>query len=209
LVFLGAGGTGLGSLSVPEGSSMRAGATSPVTGALLGLLLERPGYGYELAQRMNERMGPAWRLTPSSIYPVLERLESEQLVRRTVKEMSGRQRQRERVMYHATDAAVEAFEQWLARPARKEPVRTELLAKIAVARPEDAERLLRSLDEYERECLELLASADGDRPNSPGEGSWGSLLSELIHGAAAEHVRAELEWIAFARSRIAAFAPKS
>ncbi|HEY6781031.1 MAG TPA: PadR family transcriptional regulator, partial [Thermoleophilaceae bacterium] len=75
---------------------------------------------------MNERLGPAWRLTPSSIYPVLERLESEQLVRRTVKEMAGRQRQRERVMYHPTAAAAEAFERWLDRPARKEPVRTEL-----------------------------------------------------------------------------------
>jgi DNA-binding PadR family transcriptional regulator len=188
---------------------MRAGATSPVTGALLGLLLERSGYGYELAQRMNERMGPAWRLTPSSIYPVLERLESEQLVRRTVKEMSGRQRQRERVMYHATDAAADAFEQWIARPARKEPVRTELLAKIAVARPEDASSLLKSLDEYERDCLELLESANGDRPDTAGEQSWGALLTELIQGAAAEHLRAELEWIRFARSRIAEFQPEA
>jgi DNA-binding PadR family transcriptional regulator len=185
---------------------MRAGATSPVTGVLLGLLLERPGYGYELAQRMNERMGPAWKLTTSSIYPVLERLESERLVSRTVKEMSGRQRQRERVMYHATEGAEQAFEQWLARPARKEPVRTELLAKIAVARPVDVPRLLAALDEYEHDCLTLLeTAADGGAPEQPGEGPWPALLAELIRGATGEHLRAELGWIAFARKRLAEF----
>lgn len=193
---------------------MRAGATSPVTGALLGLLLERPGYGYELAQRMNERMGPAWRLTPSSIYPVLERLEAEQLVTRAVKEMTGRQRQRERVMYHATAAAEEAFEHWLSRPARKEPVRIELLARIAVARPQDAPRLLAALDEYERDCHELLeTSSDADAGTASSsvddEQSWGDLLTEVVHGAIGEHLRAELDWIRFARERIVAFAAKA
>ncbi len=184
---------------------MRAGASSPVTGVLLGLLLERPGYGYELAQRMNERMGPAWKLTTSSIYPVLERLENEQLVSRTVKDMPGRQRQRERVMYHATAAAETAFVQWLARPARKEPVRTELLAKIAVARPVDAPRLLEALDEYERDCLSLLETAADGEPPLNGESPWLALLAELIQGATGEHLRAELEWIRFARTRIESF----
>jgi DNA-binding PadR family transcriptional regulator len=187
---------------------MRRGASSPVTGALLGLLLERPGYGYELAQRLNERMGPSWKLTPSSIYPVLERLEAEQLVRRTVKDMPGRQRQRERVMFHATDAATEAFEEWLARPARKEPIRTELLAKIAVARPEDAKRLLESLDEYERECRAFLKGADeqhdGDS-EAAGRRPWSAMLSEVIETAADQQLRAELEWVEFARRRIGDF----
>lgn len=187
---------------------MRRGASSPVTGALLGLLLERPGYGYELAQRLNERMGPSWKLTPSSIYSVLERLEADQLVRRTVKDMPGRQRQRERIMFHATDAAAEAFEEWLARPARKEPIRTELLAKIAVARPGDAARLLESLDEYERECRVFLKGADEQRvidAEGPGRRPWNALLSEVIETAADQQLRAELEWVEFARRRIGGF----
>lgn len=186
---------------------MRRGASSPVTGALLGLLLERPGYGYELAQRLNERMGPSWKLTPSSIYSVLERLESEQLVSRTVKDMPGRQRQRERVMFHATDAAAAAFEQWLARPARKEPIRTELLAKIAVARPEDAARLLELLDEYERECRAFLTSGDesGEDAGATGRRPWTAMLASVIEAAADQQLRAELEWVEFARGRIRDF----
>jgi DNA-binding PadR family transcriptional regulator len=186
---------------------MRRGASSPVTGALLGLLLERPGYGYELAQRLNERMGPTWKLTPSSIYPVLERLEADDLVRRTVKDMPGRQRQRERVMYHATDAATGAFEEWLARPARKEPIRTELLARIAVARPQDAPRLLQSLDEYERGCLELMPAEDRRQGDGDGTGrrAWNGMLAELIESAASGQLRAELDWIEYARRRIRDF----
>lgn len=187
---------------------MARGASSPVTGALLGLLLERPGYGYELAQRLNERMGPSWKLTPSSIYSVLERLEADQLVRRTVKDMPGRHRQRERVMFHATDAATKAFEEWLGRPARKEPIRTELLAKIAVARPEDAERLLISLDEYEQECRAFLVGADGGRAvdgGAPARRPWNAMLAEVIETAADRQLRAELEWVEFARRRIREF----
>jgi DNA-binding PadR family transcriptional regulator len=188
---------------------LRRGASSPVTGALLGLLLERPGYGYELAQRLNERMGPSWRLTPSSIYPVLERLESDQLVRRTVKDMPGRQRQRERIMFHATEAAAQAFEDWLGRPARKEPIRNELLAKIAVARPEDAQRLCELLDEYERECRALLAKAGADDRILDDGGAkrraWNALLTRVIQTAADRQLQAELEWVEFARRRIREF----
>lgn len=172
------------------------GVSSPVTGALLGFLLERPSYGYELAQRINERMGPSWHLATSSIYPVLDRLESERLIRRSVKELPGRARQRERVTYHATTEARQAFEQWMSRPVRKEPIRTELLAKIAVSRPQDAPLLLAALDEYERACLEMLEAAGADERSS---GRWSTLLVELVDEAADQHLRADLAWVAFAR----------
>lgn len=170
-----------------------------MTGALLGLLLERPSYGYELAQRVNGRLGPAWRLATSSIYPVLDRLESDELIRRAVRDLPTRSRQRERVMYYATEKGLAAFEQWMERPVGKEPVRTELLAKIAVSRPEDAPRLLAALDQYERACLEILeTSGVAARPAD----GWAALVYELVDEAADQHVRAELAWIALARRRI-------
>ena len=117
---------------------------------------------------------------------MLERLESDQLVSRTVKDMPGRQRQRERVMYHATDAAEAAFEQWLARPARKEPVRTELLAKIAVARPrrcaETAGRARRVRAGLPGRCWRPPTAATPDEPPMGAEPSWLALLAELIKG---------------------------
>jgi DNA-binding PadR family transcriptional regulator len=179
------------------------GASSPVTGALLGLLLERPGYGYELGKRLDERMGSAWKLTPSTIYSVLDRLESQQFVRRDVRALSGRPRARERVMYHPTDQGAVAFERWLASPERKEPIRTQLLAKIAVARPEHAPMLLAALDDYERDCLAMLAAAsEEDEPDADG---WNELLARVIEDAACEHLRAELQWVGSTRARIVEF----
>ena len=42
--------------------------------AVLGLVLERRGYGYDLVQRLTDRLGPAWQLTPSAVYFALDQL---------------------------------------------------------------------------------------------------------------------------------------
>jgi DNA-binding PadR family transcriptional regulator len=47
----------------------------PVKHVVLGLLLERRSYGYELVQRLTERLSPAWQLTPSGVYWALDQLE--------------------------------------------------------------------------------------------------------------------------------------
>ncbi|HEY6780729.1 MAG TPA: PadR family transcriptional regulator, partial [Thermoleophilaceae bacterium] len=158
---------------------------------------------YELGKRLDERMGASWKLTPSTIYSVLDRLESQDFVRRDVRELTGRPRARERVMYHPTDQGAVAFERWLASPERKEPIRTQLLAKIAVARPEHAPVLLAALDDYERDCLVMLAAASEDELLQTDE--WGTLLAKVIEDAACEHLRAELQWVVSTRTRIIEF----
>ncbi|MEZ4452161.1 MAG: PadR family transcriptional regulator [Nannocystaceae bacterium] len=47
--------------------------------ALLGLLAERPGHGYELMTRLEARCGGAYRASPGTIYPTLQQLEDEGL----------------------------------------------------------------------------------------------------------------------------------
>lgn len=37
-------------------------ARSPIKAAALSVLLERPGHGYDVAQRINMRLGPSWQL---------------------------------------------------------------------------------------------------------------------------------------------------
>jgi DNA-binding PadR family transcriptional regulator len=103
-------------------------------------------------------------------------------------------------MYAATEKGVEAFEQWMQRPVGKEPVRTELLAKIAVSRPDDAPRLLAAIEQYERASLEILESAAVAERPADGAAALGD---ELVDEAADQHVRAELAWAALARRRIA------
>lgn len=56
------------------------GRTMSVKIAVLGLVIERPGYGYDLAQRLEERC-PAWRWNTTGVYTTLKDLESKGHVR--------------------------------------------------------------------------------------------------------------------------------
>jgi DNA-binding PadR family transcriptional regulator len=49
--------------------------------ALLRLLAEQPANGYQLMQTIEERSGGRWRPSPGSVYPTLQLLEDEGLVR--------------------------------------------------------------------------------------------------------------------------------
>ncbi len=49
--------------------------------ALLALIAERPGHGYELMSRLEDRCGGAYRPSAGAVYPTLQQLEDEALVR--------------------------------------------------------------------------------------------------------------------------------
>jgi DNA-binding PadR family transcriptional regulator len=70
-----------------------------VRGAILALLTERPMHGYEMMQELESRSGGAWRPSAGSIYPTLQQLEDEGLVRS--EEVGDRRR------YTLTDAGRE------------------------------------------------------------------------------------------------------
>ena len=178
---------------------------SPLKGAVLGLLLERPSYGYELASRLSGRLGPAWQIAPKSVYPLLDQLEKAGLAMSVVEPSPASPRQ-QRTVYYPTDQASAALALWMGTSVPKEPLRVELQAKIAVARTEDGEQLLALLDDYERECLELLQATSDEQPSVR---SWRTLLMDLTLEAADAHLRAELEWVTLARRRIREYAAQS
>jgi DNA-binding PadR family transcriptional regulator len=70
-----------------------------VRAAILALLAEEPRNGYQIMQELSERSGGAWRPSPGSIYPALQQLEDEGLVK--VEEADGRK------AYSLTDAGRE------------------------------------------------------------------------------------------------------
>jgi DNA-binding PadR family transcriptional regulator len=52
-----------------------------VRAAVLALLEERPMHGYEMIQQLEERSGGMWRPSAGSIYPTLQLLEDEGLIK--------------------------------------------------------------------------------------------------------------------------------
>jgi DNA-binding PadR family transcriptional regulator len=170
-------------------------------GALLGLLLQRPGHGYDLANRLNRRLGPAWQIEAKGLYPMLQQLERAGLVSSEAIDCNGPTGRR--VVYYPTERAQEALTEWMLAGAATEPLRVELQAKLAVARDEDVPRLLAALDRHERECHALLSASTEEFPRPR---SWAALAMSLTRAAALTRLRAELDWVVLARRAIAEFA---
>jgi DNA-binding PadR family transcriptional regulator len=57
-----------------------------IRSALLTILAEGPGHGYEVISRLEEKSGGRWRPSPGSVYPTLQMLEDEGLVRSEVRD---------------------------------------------------------------------------------------------------------------------------
>ena len=51
--------------------------------ALLAVLAEGPGHGYDVIKTLEEKSSGAWKPSPGSVYPTLQLLEDEGLVRST------------------------------------------------------------------------------------------------------------------------------
>jgi DNA-binding PadR family transcriptional regulator len=162
--------------------------------AVLALIVERRGYGYELVQRLEERIGPGWQLNPSAVYPALDQLERTGLATSTVRH-SGTRRS-PRVVYAPTTAGATALELWLRTTAPPEPVRADLHLRLAFARPEHRAALAAQLAAHERACTGLLARYPR-AGTDPGAGLDAALL---IDAAVVARLRAELAWLAQARA---------
>jgi DNA-binding PadR family transcriptional regulator len=79
----------------PFGRGPRA-RRGDVRAALLTLLAEEPRNGYQLMQEIERRSEGVWRPSPGSVYPALQQLEDEGLVR--AEETDGRK------LFHLTEA---------------------------------------------------------------------------------------------------------
>ena len=108
--------------------------------AVLGLLVERRGYAYDIARRFEDTVGPAFHVHYGAIYQALDALERDALIRGALREhdelSERRRRTGPRVVYETTDEGIDAYEQWIPTPARVEPLRGELALKVALSRPE-------------------------------------------------------------------------
>src|SRR5579884_3281552 len=78
------------------GGGRRAGR-GDIRAAILALLAEQPMHGYQIIQELERRSDGAWRPSPGSVYPTLQQLEDEGLVK-AVEQETGRR------VFELTDA---------------------------------------------------------------------------------------------------------
>jgi DNA-binding PadR family transcriptional regulator len=168
--------------------------------AVLGLVIERPGYGYQLAQRLDERFGSSG-FALSGVYSALDQLARDEFVRSSG-EMSAvpGSRAAPRTVYEATEEGVEHFEDWMLDASSTPPLRDELHMKIALCRPHNVPRLIDMVSGQELACLGRLA--DLKRLTGQHAGSsrdWSRLMRMLAAEAEVAFWNARIEWLQNAR----------
>ena len=171
--------------------------------ALLGLLLERPAYPYQLANRLHERLGPAWKVNSGQLYQTIKALEKDGLIERV---HGGSAENEDRHVFQITDGGVDEFERFFCQtPETVRLARRPLLLKITFAGPRLLEKAMGKLDAYERDCAERLAQVARLREELPADGALlraDQLLLRLNLSADVFQLEGELRWARHAREML-------
>jgi DNA-binding PadR family transcriptional regulator len=167
--------------------------------ALLGLLLQRPAYRYQLGDRLEKRLGPAWRLNPGQLYQAVDQLRQDGLVER----VSGASDQE---VYATTEAGAEEFDRWFEKHIKATKLRRRPhLVKVALAGPERLDRALGQLGTWEQECADLLKELSLALDEIPMPGLRVRAEHELLRYALRGDVfsvEGELRYVRFLREKL-------
>jgi DNA-binding PadR family transcriptional regulator len=165
--------------------------------AVLGLVIEQPGYAYRIAAGVRRQLRFAG-LADSYPYWALEKLEAEGHVRRVDENgdpigpgMGGR-----RPIYEATNKGVESFEEWLLSTSSEPPLRDDLHFRIALCRPRDAPRMIELVHGQELVCLgriqDLKRSSEAETVTVS---EWTKMVQVVSRDAELAFWNARIEWL--------------
>jgi DNA-binding PadR family transcriptional regulator len=168
--------------------------------AVLGLVIERPGYGYDLARRLEARFGSSG-FAPTGVYSALDQLSSEALVR-SVGSRPGavNERAAPRTIYEATPKGIDYFEEWMLGSSSPAPIRDELYMKIALSKPHNLARLIELARTQEEDCLARLEDLKGPAHSRGALRAWSDVAVLLVRDAEIRQLQARIEWLQKARA---------
>jgi len=172
--------------------------------AVLGLLLERPSWGYELVARFERGFGRepgGWSVTAAAIYQALRHLEQNGLIELLGSEdedgadedASDFSQRSKRQRYRVSGDGARTMREWLAAPMPSNPSQEELLIRLRF-RGADDETLRAMLKSHAEVCLEEL----GRIAAVPAHTRMERLVKEDRRLA----VQARLSWIDYALAEV-------
>lgn len=173
---------------------------SPVNWALLGLVIQRPSYGYELVQRFERTYGESLELSsPSQIYTALDSLTRRGLIEEVPFGEGPDFVRQPKPHYKATEEGASCYERWLLAQLDEDRRRSRLFAQqFAVLGPEAA---LRVLALCEQACLKEASRLPAGAGQAGGEGV-GGLVERLVGEEDRLRVGAKLSWTEYARREL-------
>jgi DNA-binding PadR family transcriptional regulator len=171
---------------------------SPVNWGTLGLVIERPSYGYEIFKRFERLYGAALASNPPAIYRALDELDRRGYVERFPAPRGAATGPRQtKPHYRGTEAGINAYEHWFIGQAREHTRHSLQFARQLGAFSEQPQTALAILDRYEQMCL------NDKQARIPGSGAFDGVepaLAERLASALGRNFKAAtLQWIALAR----------
>lgn len=182
--------------------------TSPVSWALLGLVISRSSYGFELAQRFERTYGEVLRVSSEShVYGALSRLEERRLVEIVPGAEIGRQ---PKPHYRATPLGVRSYQDWLVEQVDAESRRQELWVRQLAVFAHDPQTALHVIERIERRYQKRAGQA-GSPPGLAGTVTGHrDEQREVVDGLVAQQRRLAvggmLSWLRHAHARFEALA---
>jgi DNA-binding PadR family transcriptional regulator len=195
-------------VAMKEGSAPERRAQAPMTSAvnwaLLGLVIKRPSYAYELSQRFERTYEGVLSLSSvSHVYTALSALESRALIEEVPGSGTGRQ---PKSHYRATVTGLESYRGWLVGQVAEERRSQRLFVLQLGALTRDPQLALEIVADYERACVEEAAWVPTAHQNGAAIGASLELLGKLLTEENRLAMAAKLEWLQYVREEFEALA---
>jgi DNA-binding PadR family transcriptional regulator len=177
---------------------------SAVHWALLGLVIERPSYGYELAHRFEHAYAGMLHLSGVSyVYTALDTLQRRGMIEELAGTRAGRQ---PKPSYRATVEGVRSYQERLTAQIQEDLRRSRLFARQLAVFAQEPEMALEIIERYGQACLEEAGGAPLPTAADPPPDAISGLASRLVSEESRLSLEAKLPWVEYARREFKALA---
>jgi DNA-binding PadR family transcriptional regulator len=175
----------------------------PLIAAVLAAVIEKPSHGYEIAVRLDRRVGNL-KVDRRRVYEALTQLEVEGFVQseQTRSEGPGGWRR----VYTGTERGEQARAAWIQELQAFPVGRSDISVWMVFSTPEESPQILAALDECEKDCMEM---AEGSTEAVVRRASWRSRMLDLSRETVREQIEVEIRWIKRARREIEEYLAES
>ena len=142
--------------------------------AVLGCVAFQPMSGYDIKKYIECSLGNFWKISFGQIYPILNRLEENQLVTSKLESQEGKP---DRKVFTITEAGLAALREYLAKPIEVNNMKNELLLKLFFGSFSETSIMRKHLEDAKvavsskmKELEKISEQFSGDtceHPNSP------------------------------------------
>jgi DNA-binding PadR family transcriptional regulator len=170
---------------------------SAVHWALLGLVIERPSYGYELAHRFESAYEGMLQLSGFSyVYTALDTLQCRGMIEEIPGTRTGRQ---PKPRYRATAEGISSYQDRLIAQMREDFRRSRLFARQLAVFAQNPAMALEVIERYGQACLEEAGEIPVLPPTDTCPDPISGLASRLVSEERRLAMGARLPWIDYAR----------